>query len=89
MEEKKRRQYSHLYEQHSPGADRFQGGGQSSSESDGYRKDVKEIENTYFLIGKVEMTPIFSLKITQILENFLKISWKMFFNFQKFSKNYF
>ena len=25
---------------------------------------VKEIENTYFLIGKVEMTPIFSLKIT-------------------------
>ena len=25
---------------------------------------VKEIENTYFLIGKVEMTPIFSLQIT-------------------------
>ena len=38
---------------------------------------VKEIENTYFLIGKVEMTPIFSLKITQILENFLKILDKL------------
>ena len=45
MEEKKRRQYSHLYEQHSPGADSFHGDGQSPSESDGYRKDVKEIEN--------------------------------------------